>query len=86
MERCNKFPICETCADVPAGIEALTVNDTKHLIETQIGPELANKEGLDAKTGKDSFIRQLTISGDALQEKAHRLLGLTCFRPRYWRT
>ncbi len=86
MKECHKFSICETCADAPAGARVLTAVETREIIKTKIGPELAVMEKMDANNGLNSFIEQLVISGVALQEKAHRLLKLTCYTPRYWRT
>lgn len=86
MKECHKFSICETCADAPAGTKVLTAVETREIIKTKIGPELAAMERMDANNGLDSFIEQLVISGVALQEKAHRPFGLDCYNPRYWRT
>lgn len=82
MEGCNKFLVCRTCAGAPNSI-IRTAEDIRELIKKEIGPELADKAGLNENTGRESFINALN-SGATLQVQAKELLGLDCLIPKFW--
>lgn len=85
MEGCNKFSICRACAGAPNSIiqTAETIETIRELIKKEIGPELADKAGLNENTGRESFINALN-SGSTLQVQAKNLLGLDCLVPKFW--